>query len=165
MKNAFLYLLIAMFISSCGYSLVKSDNIPFESIKIVKITNETQEPKLQDKLYEALTEEFLKKGITVSDTSLNKLEAAITYFKLNVLSEKKTYAAEYGADIRADFTFTDEKGQTHKLSAYSSPFIESFRVAETNTINPIIASKETAAAAALSNLAQSLISDLIYYGY
>lgn len=69
-KKIFVFLLLIsllfLVISGCGYTLRNKATLPFDSIQIVRIENKSLEPKLQDRLYLALTQEFLKQGISVS---------------------------------------------------------------------------------------------------
>ena len=55
----------AFLLSGCGYSVHRQSDLPFSEIQIGTIENKTLEPKLQDKLHTALTEEFMQNGIMV----------------------------------------------------------------------------------------------------
>ncbi len=158
--SSILYILCFTSLSNCGYSLQNSHTLPFESIKIGKIINRTSEPKLQDKLHVALTEEFLRHGVSVIYSSENVLTGEIIYFNLKTLSEKKEFAAEYEVIIRGDFRFKDNTGKIKGIKGVSSPFIESFHSAE--NISGIIASKEVAEKTALKRLSIMIVSELIH---
>ena len=55
-------LVLALFIYSCGYRVVGSSFLPFESINIKHVKNETYEPRLEERLHLALSKEFINQG-------------------------------------------------------------------------------------------------------
>ena len=152
-------LLSAVF--SCGYTLQKKASLPFSAIHIGKIENATVEPKLQDMLYRALTDEFLKHGVTVTRESGYTLNATINHFDLLVLSEKFDIASEYEVVIKAYFTLVDSSGKKKEFKNVGSPFIVSFP-STGNQLNGLIASKELAAEKAMKNMAMEIVGTLLY---
>jgi len=150
-------------LSGCGYSVYQGSSFPFDSVRIGRIVNVTPEPKLQDKLHIALTEEFLRHGIDVTDSSENVLSGTITEFTLRILSERGEFATEYEAVITGNFTFTDREGRIKELKNISSPFIESFSGEKaTGKIAQIVGAKENTAETALRGLSMMIVSELIY---
>ncbi len=79
----------------CGYAIHNKASLPFRAIKIGKIENKTLEPKLQDRLYRALTEEFLKQGVDVNPVAAYKISGTVHEFVLKILSEKSDVAVDY----------------------------------------------------------------------
>jgi len=147
-------------VCGCGYTMYGKAALPFESIAIGTIENKTVEPKLQDKLYQSLTEEFLKQGIRVSPDADYKLRGKINQFELIILSEKSGIAAEYRVIIRGDFELVMPTGDVKNLKGMGSPFIVSFR--SNNLLEDVIANKERASEKAIRDMAVEIIANLIY---
>ncbi len=163
MKKITFFVIGLLVLSGCGYSIHTSSSFPFDSVRIGRIVNVTSEPKLQDKLTIALTEEFLRHGIQVSHSSPNVLTGTITDFRLRILSERGEFATEYEAVINGNFTFTDSEGKTRVLRNISSPFIESFSGEKaTGSVAQIVSAKENTAETALRGLSMIIVSELIY---
>jgi len=152
------FLLLTFF--GCGYTLHSRATLPFDSIQIERIENRTLEPKLQDRLYRVLTEEFLKHGISVRSSADYKLSGAIHLFELHVLSEKEGVAVEYEAVVRGDFRLVGPSGDTKDFKNIGSPFIVSFP--GSGLLENVIAFKEIASEKALRDMAVEIVGILIY---
>ncbi len=150
----------ALCLFACGYTLHNRTNLPFASIQIERIENKTFEPKLQDRLYQALTEEFLKNGISVSLKADYKLSGTINRFELNILSGRKGVAVEYEAIIRGDFRLTNPSGDTKDFKNIGSPFIVSFPGA--GLLEEVLAFKEVASEKAVEDIAMEIVGTLMY---
>lgn len=148
------------FLNSCGYSIHRYSELPFKEIKLGLIENKTLEPKLQDKLHKALTEEFLKHGIMIEPDANLKLTGIIHKFSLDGLSEKRGVVIEYKAVINADFMLTDEKGETKHIKNISSPFIVS--MSGSSDFGSLIANKDLAETRAMNDVAMEIVGALIY---
>jgi len=144
----------------CGYTIHGKASLPFDSIQIGKIENKTYEPKLQDKLHRALTEEFLKQGITVHPDAGYTLSGTIHQFQLNVLSTKADIAADYEAVIKADFRLVEPSGKVKDFKNIGSPFIVSF--SSSGKLSDVIASKELASEKAIRDMAMEIVAVIIY---
>jgi hypothetical protein len=144
----------------CGYSLHGRASLPFNAIQIGTIENKTVEPKLQDKLYTALTEEFLKQGITVLPDAGYKLSGTVKEFSLLILSEKGDIAAEYEVVIKGDFTLVDPSGKQKELKDIGSPFIVSF--SRPGPLEEVIAAKELASEKAIRDMAMQVVGAVIF---
>jgi len=155
-----LMLISLFFLNSCGYSVHRYSALPFKEVKVGLIENKTLEPKLQDKLNKALTEEFLKQGIMIEPDADLKLTGVIHKFSLDGLSEKKGVVIEYKAIINADFMLTDEKGETRHFKNISSPFIVS--MTGSSDFGSLIANKDLAETKAIQDIAMELVGALIY---
>ncbi|OGW25462.1 MAG: hypothetical protein A2X59_11935 [Nitrospirae bacterium GWC2_42_7] len=149
-----------IFLNSCGYSIHRYSELPFKEIKIGLIENKTLEPKLQDKLHKALTEEFLKHGIMIEPDADLKLSGIIHKFSLDGLSEKNGVVIEYKAIINVDFMLTDEKDETRFIKNISSPFIVS--MTGSNDFGSLIANKDLAETKAMKDVAMEIVGALIY---
>jgi outer membrane lipopolysaccharide assembly protein LptE/RlpB len=147
-------------ICGCGYTMHGKSSLPFDSIQIGTIENTTVEPKLQDKLYQSLTEEFIKQGIRVSPDANYKLEGTINLFDLRILSEKNGIATEYEVIISGDFQLTMPSGDVQDLKGIGSPFIVSFQ--SQDLLEDVIANKERASEKAIGDMAMEIVGNLIY---
>ncbi|MFZ3137015.1 MAG: LptE family protein [Thermodesulfovibrionales bacterium] len=153
-------LLITLCLIGCGYSIQNKASLPFHAIQIGKIENVTVEPKLQDMLYKALTDEFLKHGVAVNRDAGYKLGGTINHFELLILSEKSDIATEYEVVIKGNFTLTDPSGKIKELKNTGSPFIVSF--SGPGTLNNLIASKELASEKAMRDMAMEIVGIILY---
>lgn len=155
---------IAVFLSmlsgGCGYTVLTKANLPFDTVKIGNIKNTTSEPKLQDKLYEALTVAFMKRGVSVTDSSDNVVEGTINYFGVGIAATSQNVASSYVTVIKGDFTFKGPDGKVRRLPGMSSPFYESFD--SQLAVNDIISAKESEDEQAIGSLALRLVSELLY---
>lgn len=147
-------------VSGCGYTLHTKASLPFQSIQIVRIENKTVEPKLQDRLYTALTEEFLKEGIAVSSQAGYKLSCTIYHFELKILAEESNVATEYEVIIKGNFELTDPSGKKKEFKDIGAPFIVSF--AGAGPLDELLASKEVASERAIKDMATQIVGVLIY---
>jgi hypothetical protein len=144
----------------CGYSLHGRASLPFDAIQIGTIENKTVEPKLQDRLYTALTEEFLRQGIAVLPDAGYRISGTIKEFSLLVLSEKGDIATDYEIIMKGDFTLVDPSGKQKELKNIGSPFIVSF--SGPGSLEGLIASKELASARAIRDMAMQVVGAVIY---
>jgi Lipopolysaccharide-assembly len=163
-KDSVLYTLCSMLISlclaGCGYTLQSRATLPFNSIQIQGIENKTVEPKLHDMFYRAVTEEFLKHGISVQSHADYKLSGTINRYKLNVLSERSGVAVEYEVIIKGDFRLVGPSGNTKDIKNIGSPFIVSFPVS--GPLEDVLAFKELASERAIRDMAMEVVGAFIY---
>jgi outer membrane lipopolysaccharide assembly protein LptE/RlpB len=152
--------LIVMLLGGCGYSVQRHAALPFTEISLGRIENATFEPKLQDKLFEALTREFMKQGISVDPSAKLKLTGTINRFDLISLAEKKGITAEYRVVVNITFRLLDEEGKTKKTMNIKSPFIVSYTGSP--DLGMLIATKEGAEERAMADIAMELVGELIY---
>ncbi len=149
-----------LLLGSCGYSVHRHASLPFGEINIGPIDNATLEPKLQDKLSRALTEEFSKQGIMVTPEAQLKLTGSITKFDMISLSEKAGITVEYRVIIDADFRITDAQGKVREARHVSSPFIVSFT--GTGDMANLLAARDLAEKKAMEDLSEELVGELIF---
>jgi hypothetical protein len=163
-KNPVLYalcsLLVVLCLFGCGYTLQSRTSLPFDAIQIEEIENRTVEPKLQDKFYRAITEEFLKYGVSVQPGAGYKLSGTINRYELHVLSERRDVAVEYEVIIKGDFKFVGPSGETREVKDIGSPFIVSFPVS--GALESALAFKELASERAIRDMAMEVAAALIY---
>lgn len=151
---------LVLMLGGCGYSVYRHSSLPFGEINIGRIDNATLEPKLQDKLSNALTEEFEKQGIVVTPEAQLKLSGRVTRFDMTSLSEKNGVTVEYRITVDADFIITDETGKVIETRHVTSPFIVSFT--GTGDLTTLLASRDLAEERAMKDLSQELVGMLIY---
>lgn len=151
-------LLCAVF--GCGYSLHGRASLPFQAVNIGVIENGTYEPKLQDKLSQALSAEFLSQGIVIHPEADYRLQGKIKLFELRILSETADVATEYEIIIRGDFTITDGSGNIREYKDIGSPFFVSFP--GSGQLTTMLAVKELAAERAVRDMARQIVAALIY---
>jgi len=153
-------LLTGLLLSGCGYSLYTHSDLPFKEITIGTIENKTLEPKLQDKLHAALTEEFMKNGIMVNPNTETKISAVIHKFDMTVLSEKKEITIEYRVLINADFIVEYKDGSKKEFRKIDSPFIVS--LASSEDLATLLGKKDLVEERAMRDVAMRIIGALIY---
>lgn len=150
-----------LYLSGCGYRVQRRASLPFTEIKIGLIENRTFEPKLQDKLHRALTEEFLKQGLIVSPAAERTLTGVINTFQMNSISEKNGITIEYNVVVNADFTIVDGEGKVTEKKSISSPFIVSFTGSQ--DMGSLIASREAAEEKAARDIALEVAGALLFH--
>jgi hypothetical protein len=155
---AFCWLLFPVF--SCGYTLHKTASLPFHAVRIDRIENRTNEPKLQDKLYRALTDELLKQGFAVHEGADYHLRGKIVLFELRILSEKSDVATEYDIVMKGNFLVTGPSGYSRELKDVGSPFIVSF--SGSGQLTTLLALKDLASDSAVRDMAQQIVAALMY---
>ncbi len=153
---------LTFLLSGCGYTIQSRSTLPFETISIGKIENTTAEPKLQDKCHVALAETFAQYGYDVSSFGRYRLQGVIYRFELIPTTEVNLAATQYQIVMKGSFKLIDtESGKSIPLGA-DSPFITYFNANPTDPIEEIMTQKELAEAAAMANLAQTLVSLVTY---
>ncbi|KJU82338.1 lipoprotein [Candidatus Magnetobacterium bavaricum] len=160
MLARYLIVLCLFMLYGCGYTVVNRGSLAFDTVRIGSITNVTVEPKLQDMLYEALTEHLMRRGVTVSDSADNVLEGKINYFNAYSLSEKKGYASDYEVIIKGDFTLKRDGKDVRTLKGVTSAFSETFESAQ--RLNKLVANKQSADVRAIDSLALRIVMELLY---
>jgi hypothetical protein len=153
-------LVVVLLSSGCGYSVYRQSDLPFKEIQIGTIENRTLEPKLQDKLYAALAEEFVKNGIRVVPSADKKISAVVKTFDMTVLSEKKEITVEYLIHIQADFAVEDKAGGKTPLLNIESPFIIS--LLSSDDLSTLLAKRDLVEEKALQDIAMKIVGALIY---
>jgi hypothetical protein len=155
-----LVLIFSLSLFGCGYTLQSRTSLPFDSIQIEGIENKTVEPKLQDKFFRAITEEFLKYGVSVQSHADYKLSGTIDRYRLRVLSERSGVAIEYEVIIKGDFRLVGPSGDTRDIKDIGSPFIVSFPAS--GTLEEVLAFKELASEKAIRDMAMEVVAAIIY---
>lgn len=154
-------LLIACCFAACGYTLHGRADLPFPSLAVGKIVNNTFEPRLEDRMQVALADELMKSGFLIDSNSGYRLNGTITAFELKTLSEKSGVAVEYEVTVRGDFKLVGSSGKARELRNHGV-FIVSFP--STDSLQNVVALKERAIEKALRDLSIEIIASIIYGG-
>ena len=150
----------ALACSGCGYSIHPQSALPAKEVEIGLIENMTAEPKLQDKLQRALTEEFMKQGIRVSRGAEYRITGVVNSFDLVSLSEKGGVTVEYRVAVSAEFRLFDRGGRVVMTKIISAPFIVS--VTDQGDLGNLLAVKDTAEERAMADIAMEIVGAFMF---
>ena len=167
-----LLLTVCFLFSSCGYRMVGSKYLPFDSIAIRPVQNMTYEPKLKEKLHNALSREFITQGInivpadrpdtlgTVPDRGI-VLETRITTFELRTIAAVDEQVKEQEIIMLVDATIMDTNTMSEFKAVKSSIQIT---YQATGTVSEANARKDGAIDKACAEIAKE-IADKIFIKY
>ncbi|MBI5408360.1 MAG: hypothetical protein HZA14_03235 [Nitrospirae bacterium] len=146
-------------LSSCGYRVIGSAPLPFNSITIKQVQNKTYEPKLEERLHNALSEEFINQGIEVKGKGGDvELEAVVTTFLLGAVGAINDTIKEQEIAMQADIKLTDKEKVT-EFKTMASPIKITFQTA--GTVSETAANKETATDKACREIAKEIVGRII----
>jgi uncharacterized lipoprotein YajG len=154
--HIFLFISYFLFFVSCGYHMVGSRPLPFRSVTINQVKNMTYEPKLEERLHNALSSEFISQGIRVmamnGDVELN---ATVTTFQLATIAHIDERVQEQLIILKVDVDINDGE-QTIQFRDMQSPIKITFKT--TGTVSESVVEKERATDKAFSEIAREIIS-------
>jgi outer membrane lipopolysaccharide assembly protein LptE/RlpB len=146
-------------LSSCGYHMIGSTLMPFNSITIKQVQNKTYEPRLEEKLHNALSREFINQGIKVQRAGGNvEIEATVNNFELGAIGAVDDKIKEQSIIMRVHIKLVDQ-GKTTEFRAMESPIKITFQ--STGTVSESIIHKELAIEKACSEIAKEIVSRII----
>ncbi len=151
---------VAFAFCGCGYSIHPQSALPAKEVEIGLIENTTLEPKLQDKLQRALTEEFMKQGIRVVRGADYRITGVVNSFELVGLSEKGGITVQYRVSVVAEFKVFKREGKLLATKKISSPFIVS--LTDPGALGSLLAMKDTAEERAMADIAMEVVGALIF---
>lgn len=143
----------------CGYRIQGRQSLPLQEVMIAPVVNQTHEPKLQDRLHRALTEEFLKQGVGVSRFASRTLACTVRRFAMDGLAEAGGVITEYRVSIDAECRLSDGTGATSAINV-TTPFIVSFR--SQDAFGTVLSNREAAEDRAVADLAVEIVGGLIF---
>lgn len=163
MKNsfvfAFIFIVFTFAVFSCGYRMVGSKFLPFDSITIRPVQNKTYEPRLEERMHNALSEEFIKQGIEVRAAGGDVyLETVITEFGLTAVGVDDGRVIEQAVAMSVNVKITDS-GKVIEFGSMQSLINVTFD--STGTVSESVANKERAADKASSEIAKEIVSKII----
>lgn len=154
-----LFIAAMTFIVSCGYQIIGSSSLPFDSITIKPVENRTYEPGLEERLHNSLSTEFTNQGIDVKLSGGEAvLETVITSFQLGAVGAVDETIKEQELIMKADISFIDN-GSVMRFEGIQSPIKISFQ--STGTVNQSAAEKERAADKATKEIAKEIVGRII----
>ncbi len=154
-------LLCSMFLllSSCGYNMVGSRFLPFDSINIKHIDNRTYEPRLEEKLHNALSEEFINQGIKAEGPSADiTLDVVITRFELGAIGAVDESVREQQIIMLVDIKVID-KDDVIEFNSMGSPVLITFQT--TGTVLQTVDLRDRATIKASREIAKDIVSRII----
>ena len=162
-KTGVFYLLLVtcylLLLSSCGYHMVGSRFLPFDSIYIKHIDNRTYEPRLEEKLHNALSEEFINQGIKAEGPSADiTLDVAITRFELGAIGAVDESVREQQIIMLVDIKVID-KGDVIEYHSMGSPVPITFQT--TGTVPQTVDLRDRATIKASKEIAKDIVSRII----
>jgi len=156
---AFLFFSFTFFLLSCGYHIIGSRSLTFRSITIKPVQNKTYEPGLEERLHNALSNEFINQGIGVNTSGGDVvLETIITIFQLGAIGAVDETVKEQGLLMRADIKITDN-GRVIEFKNTASPIKITFQ--STGTVSESVSEKERATDKACKEIAKEIVSRII----
>lgn len=133
--------------------------MPFSSVAINPVKNQTYEPHLEDKLHNALSREFIMQGIkTMPSRGDIELEAVITTFELSTIATINEKVQEQEITMKIDIKITN-KGKIAELKSVKSPIKITFQ--STGTATDAVVQKERAIDKACTEIAREVIGKII----
>jgi hypothetical protein len=152
-------LILFMLAVSCGYHIVGSKPLPFRSVTIHQVQNTTYEPRLEEKLHNALSQEFITQGIQVMASGGEMdLTATITTFQLGAIAHIDEVVQEQAITFQVNVLITGRE-RTIEFKTMQSPIRITFQT--TGTVSEAVTQKERAIEKACSEIAREIISNMI----
>ncbi len=151
--------ILVFFLSSCGYSLHERKDFRVEDVRIGKIENRTTEPRLDDKLAAALSNEMLREGLILKDDSKNEVYGTIDKIQYLGISETGIVFNAYEIILKGKFYLRTADGKSIQLRG-ENPFITTFPASA--DLNTVFADREVALDSALKGLSTEIVSGIVY---
>jgi outer membrane lipopolysaccharide assembly protein LptE/RlpB len=160
-KSLIISLMLAAFLSGCGYSFQGRADLPFDRVTVSEIKNSTAEPKLQDRLHRLLAETFMEYGVDIVPSARYRVEADITNFSVFPVAERNLQAIEYQLKVSCKVRIIDmETRKVAELGEIEAPYLVYFR--SSGLLVSVLAEKETASEKALKDLSQEIVMRIAY---
>jgi uncharacterized lipoprotein YajG len=139
--------------------MVGSKPMPFNSVTIKHVHNKTYEPRLEEKLHNALSKEFISQGIKVMAANGDvDLEATITTFEVGAIAAVEEKVQEQSIKMRVDTRIID-KERVIEFTSMESPIKITFQ--STGTVTDSVMQKERAINKACREIAREIIGKII----
>ncbi|RJR15898.1 MAG: hypothetical protein C4581_11130 [Nitrospiraceae bacterium] len=154
-----LFFILAILVSSCGYRFIGSGSLPFDAITIKPVINNTYEPKLEERMHMALSNEFINQGMEVRSAGTDAvLETTIITFALGAVAAVDETVKEQEIIMNVDLRLISN-GKITEFNSVASPIKITFQ--STGTVNESVARKESAADKACREIAKEIVSKII----
>jgi hypothetical protein len=152
-------LIFTLCASSCGYQIIGSRPLSFNSVTIKPVQNKTYEPRLEERLHDVLSKEFLNQGIEVKAKGGDvEIEAIVTTFRINTIGIVEEVIKEQELIMLVDVKLSDNTGVT-EFKAMRSPIKITFQ--STGTVSESVAHKKRATDKACREIAKEIVGRII----
>jgi hypothetical protein len=139
--------------------MVGSKHLHFDSVTINPVQNHTYEPKLEESLHKALSEEFISQGIKVlADNGDVIIGTVIKTFQLGSLASIDEDVQEQSIVMRVDVKIID-KERVIEFVSMESPIKITFQ--STGTVVDSVIQKEQAIDKASREIAGEIVGKII----
>ncbi len=150
-------LLLTLF--GCGYHLIGSKLVPFNSVTIKQVQNNTYEPGLEERLHNALSREFINQGIEIRNAGGDvEIEATVKGFELGAIGAVDEKIKEQSIIMKVNIKLADQ-GKITEFKTMESPIKITFP--STGTVTESVAHKERAMDKACSEIATEIVSRIV----
>ena len=165
-RTSFALLVSLFLLVSCGYHIVGSRPLPFQSVTIEPVRNKTYEPRLEERMHLALSNEFINQGIDVKTgdgrgapvEGSAVIETTVTKFALGAIGAVDEFVKEQEilmlVNVKASIN-----GQVTEFKSMESPIQVTFQ--STGSVSDSVARKERATDKACREIAREIVSKLI----
>lgn len=156
---SFLILTFALLVSSCGYRMIGSQSLPFDSLTIKHVQNKTYEPRLEERLHNALSAEFINQGIEIrAEGGDVELEATVITYMVGAIAAIDEIVKEQDISMNVDIKMID-KGRVTDFRSMASPIRITYQ--STGSVTQSVAEKEMATDKACREIAKEIVSRII----
>jgi outer membrane lipopolysaccharide assembly protein LptE/RlpB len=156
--SSLVLLLMLLSLSSCGYHLVGSRYLPFDSVTIKPVVNKTFEPLLEERLHRNLSREFILQGIdTLLEGGDMTVEATIMEFELRAIGAVEKRVKEEMIVMKVDMRIT-ESGRVTNFKGMRSPITVTFQ--SEGSVSEAVARKEKAIEKVCAEIAKEFVSKI-----
>jgi len=159
-KLILLLLFFTLFTLSCGYSIHKKADLPFQEVYLRNVENLTLEPGLQDKLRKIAYQTLADNGFTLTSSANRVIDIQIKNYRLSSLSEIGLNTVEYQILMVIKVTIYDEKNNKIKEFNPSSPFTTYFRTQK--DLQSIIADRDIAIESLIRDICDDMVRRFIF---
>jgi hypothetical protein len=133
--------------------------LPFNSITIRPVQNKTYEPRLEERLHNALSNEFINQGIEVKISGGDvELQATVTSFLLGAVGAVDETVKEQEIIMQVDIKLTD-KDRVTEFKTMQSPIKITFE--SVGGVSDSVANKELSTDKASREIAREIIGQII----
>lgn len=162
-KKVYLFCILLLFTCllfvSCGYRFIGSSSLPFNSVTIKPVKNNTYEPKLEERMHLALSNEFINQGMEVKAAGGDAvLDTTIKTFALGAVAAVDEAVKEQEITMEVDLRLASN-GKITEFNSMVSPIKITFQ--STGTVGESVAQKETAEDKACREIAKEIVSKII----
>lgn len=148
-------------LTGCGYHLYGKKDIKVKEVRIGKIENTSREPRLEDILILALSDEIQRQGLSISKNASYEIHGNLNFFELRGTAESgEQVFTEYEVRVGGAFFLRTPEGRDIPLKSMN-PFIITFSSSDPD-LSRVFAQREIAVRTVIRNLSAEIVSSLVY---